>query len=527
MNFPLGRGRSREKARGNTPGRLFRPEDFTGLKYLYDNRTLADGSIGTTLADRSANARTLTCSGTATAQPVGSPRGFEFNAQPALIMSSIQSQYAQDQAGSNLTYAGFLHQAGVAVALRFQVLSSVANSPILTNWGGATSNQNALTILYEGGTEQITVYVTSKTGGGTIHIAAVSTAGEIRCGDVVTLTFEHKTDKTWILTYTREKRANSGTNAAAVTRVVSNSYANTIDATACDFGLTLNAYGGLATFGAMRLHTAAVMTIGSTTTAELVLWRAAVAQQQSFALETPTSDNALAYPANFGDATHPNDSGMVKLAALMVACEQAVVTALGAAGTIKCMVIGDSRFAGSLASVIGTTDARTLAQSGATYTRSAVGPVDDGTASAAKKHNAISGYVTRTTSIPQTGHSQRSASGTSIDVHVGPGKLFNDTRIFTLLIGVNDEGANGFMQRDFVHELALMIEYIYAAVIASGNPAPGFAIITEPVTGTTTTGPLQRRLRSRNRAYSALKQRLASASIVVRIGNANDESYNP
>lgn len=523
----VGRSRARDRAKGKPRTGPFRADDFTGLKYLYDNRAVADGSTGTTLADRSTNRRTLTCSGTATEQPVGSPRCFEFNAQPALIISSIQSQYAQDQAADKLTYAGFLHQAGVAVALRFQVLSSVANSPILTNWGGATSNQNALTILYEGGTEQITVYVTSKTAGGTTHIAAQSTAGEIRCGDVVTLTFEHKTDKTWILTYTREKRANSGTNTAAVTRVVSGSYGSTIDATACDFGLTLNAYGGLATFGAMRLHTAAVMTISGATTNELVLWRAAVAGTQSFAFETPTSDNALIYPTDFGDATHPDDSGMVKLAALMVACEQAVVTALGATGTIKCMVIGDSRMAGSNASVIGVTDARTLAQSGATYTRSAVGPVDDGTASAAKKHNAISAYVTRSTSIPQTGHSQRSASGTSIDAHVGSGKLFNDTRIFTLLIGVNDEGANGFMQRDFVNELALMIEYIYAAVITSGNLAPGFVIITEPVTGTTTTGPLQRRLRARNRAYSALKQRLAGNGIVVRLGNANDESYNP
>ena len=518
--------RSRRRQRTGPSG-LFGASSFTGLKYLYDNRTLADGSIGTTLADRSSNGRTLTCSGTATAQPVGSPRSFEFNAQPALILSSIQSQYAQDQAADKLTYAGFLHQAGVAVALRFQVMTATANSPILTNWGGATSNQNALTILYEGAAEQITVYVTSKTGGGTIHIAAVSTAGEIRCGDVVTLTFEHKTDKTWILTYTREKRANSGTNSAAVTRVVTGSYASTISSAACDFGLTLNAYGGLATFGANRIHTAAVMTIGSSTTAELALWRASVAQTQSFTLETPTSDNALVYATDFGDATHPDDSGMVKLGALMIACEQAVVTALGATGTIKCMVIGDSRFAGSLASVIGTTDARALAQAGATYTRSAVGPVNDGSGGASRFHNAISGYVTRTTSIPQTGHSQRSASGTSIDAHVGPGKAYNDTRIFTFLLGVNDEGSNGFMQRDFVHELGLMIEYIYAAVIASGNLAPGFVLITEPVTGTTTTGPLQRRLRARNRAYSALKQRLAAEGIVLRLGNANDESYNP
>lgn len=522
------RDRSRDRTRGH-PRRAtpFRPDDFAGLKYLYDNRAVADGSIGTSLADRSANARTLTCSGTATAQPVGSPRCFEFNAQPALIISSIQSQYAQDQAADKLTYAGFMHQAGVAVAMRFQVMSGVANSPILTNWGGSTSNQNALTVLYEGGSEQIVVYVTSKTAGGTTHIAASSTAGHIRCGDVVTLTFEHRADKTWTLTWTREKRANSGTNAAAVSSSSSGSYGSTIDTGTCDFGLTLNAYGGLAAFGAMRMHTAAVMTIGATTVAELALWRTAVAAQ-AFTLETPTSDNALTCPTDFGDAmTHPDDSGMTKLAALMIACEQAVVTALGATGTIKCMVIGDSRLAGSLASALGTTDARSLAQAGATYTRSAVGPVDDGTGSAAKKHNAISAYVTRSTSIPQTGHSQRSASGTSIDNHFGSGRLFNDTRLITMLIGVNDEGANGFMQRDFVNELALMIEYIYASVIAAGNPAPGFVIVTEPVTGTTTTGPLQRRLRSRNRAYSSLKQKMGAKGIVVILGNANDESYNP
>jgi hypothetical protein len=206
--------------------------------------------------------------------------------------------------------------------------------------------------------------------------------------------------------------------------------------------------------------------------------------------------------------------------------EQSIVTALGLTGSIKVGVVGDSRMQGTGATIVGTNDARAIMQSGSLgFTRVAVGPIDDGSASASKQHFARSAYVTRT--IPrgtlQVGHSQRSPHTLSIDSYVGPGKSFNDTKIWVDCIGVNESALN---QWNYVDEWVRMCEYRITQQVALTGVLPTFVLVNEPTTGATTTGPQQYMLRARNRAYHAAVTYLRTLTTVAMV-NANLESYFP
>lgn len=496
--------------------RILNAGDFTGILYAYDNDYMAE-TVLASVTDRSANNRTLTVDATASKRPIAFPRSWEQNGQPTISFDGAASCFAQDQSGSKLTYAAPLHQAGIAVALRCQVLGT---GPILGNWGGATSNQNALSIEFNAGTAVLTVYSLSKAGGGTQHIAAVTTANNVRIGDVFTLIYQHKTDKTWTVRIVREAR---NTNDSQLVIPLSGSYGTTIDTGTCDFGLTIGAYGGLATFGSSRIHSLAIMQINSKTTSELAQWESTLSARCNFPFLAYDSDLLLTYPTDYSDATHWDDSGHAIVGARMIALEQAAVTALGATGTVKVGCIGDSRYAGTGASAVGTTSCRAIAQSGATFTRAAVGPVDDGGGTASKFHFARSGYITRTNSAPQSGHSQRTPSATTIDAFIA---TYSDTKVWDVCIGVNDISGAKPLELDYVDELVRIITYLYDTQRSTYGVTPAFVLVNEPVTGTTTTGPLQRTIRARNRAYHAAVAYLRALGITVKLGNINDASYN-
>ncbi len=494
---------------------------FSNLLYAYDNSPQQEATLSS-VTDRGPGGRTLTVNGTASAQPRAFPRNWEQNGQGVLSFNGGANCYAQDQAADKLTYATPLHQAGIAFVVRCEIGGLTSASPIFSNWGGATSNQNALTLEYDDtdSSQKIRVYVTSKTNNGTIHILATSVAGEIQKGDVVTITFKHKTDKTWSLKYVREGRFPGDPR---VTRTVTNSYSSTIHTGAPDYGLTIGAYGGLGTFHSTRIHSLAIMQIGATTDAEITAWEDALAARCNFGWLSWDYDQALAL-ANMTDGKHWNASGDEIVGSHLIVLEQAAVTALGATGTVKVGVVGDSRLTNT-----GASGARGQAQTYASFTRSAVGPVDDGTGRAERYHFARSAYVTRTNTA-NSGHSQRSTHANSIDNFIGASKSYNDTQIFDWVCGINEIAGAGLarpLEWDYCDEECRIFEYLRETCIAQSGVTPGFVILSEPITGTTTIGIEQRRIRTRNRARHAMIAALRARGFVVKYGNLNDQTYYP
>lgn len=514
----FGRSKSRDRSRGK-PVRPLAITAFSGLLYAFDNSAQTEATLASVL-DKSTNARTLSVSGTTAARPRAFPRNWAQNGQGVLSFGN-QSCYAQDQAGDALTYCTPLHQAGIAIVLRAQILS---NGPIVTNWGGGTSNQNAFSIEYNDATGVVTVYVTSRTGGGTVHITAATSAGTVRLGDVFTLTFKHKVDKTWTLKIVREAR---DVGSSQQTYNHSGSYASTISTAAPDFGLTIGSYGGLASFGSSRIHSLAIMQIGSSTDAQITAWENALAARCNFAfLAYDSTQELLQGSGDFTDGTHWDTPGHTKVGAMMVALEQSIVTALGYVGTIKVGVIGDSRISGTPPTPSLANSCRAYAQTNATFTRSAVGPVDDGSGTASKNHFGLSARVMRSNSGGQVGHSQRSAHAASIDAYVGSGKSYNDTDVWSWCIGVNDiVGAARPFEYDNVDERLRTMEYCYAQQRTLAR-VPGFVVMNEPTTGSTTTGPAQRLIRAYNRELHAMVANARGQGFKVAFGDLNETTYH-
>lgn len=508
-----GRSRMRDRSRpaGGTP---LSPPAITGTIYLIDNASAADGSLSS-LSSRRPAPRALTVSGTASAQPRGVSRSYYHGGRPALLFSGSDLQYAQDQNADAATTIAPLTAAGSGFVAR---LALTGFGPILGNWGGATSNENAFSLEFSAG-EVLTLYVTNRGGGGRILIGASTTAADVRVGDTVTITFLHQSNQTWTLKIVREPRDNETTTTTI--NLSGGPYGGTIDATTPLAGLTLGAYRGLATFGAAIIHNFIAFTIGASTATEVAAYEAWIASQCNVTRPAYTATDALqSADWNVADLIHPQD--YTRVANVGRACEQAVVTALGLSGTVKVGVLGDSRAAGpDYLRTLGTNDLRALLQTGATFTRSAVGPIDDGSASATRFHFARSAYVTRGFGV-QLGHSQATPTATTIDNYVGSGKSFNDVNVWTIWLGYNEPSGANATSLDWVYEYERLIRYLYTTQRALAGVTPGFALIGEPATYTTTTGPLQRRLRARNHQLRVMAARLAAEGYTIALGNIND-----
>jgi hypothetical protein len=275
---------------------------ISGLYYVYNNR-LAQTSSFSTLADQSLNNRTLTSAVTASAWPSGYDRDWAQNGEPVIGFDEARSQYLQDQAGDAITYANQINKAGTAFITRFQVLNSVAERQIFGTWDVATSNQNATSLTFNN--SKITWYVTSKTGGGTTHIAATVATNDVKYGDVVTVIGQHKSDKTWNMEVIVEPRSGSGTRTTILT---SGSYASVINTGSGDRGLTLGAPGTVAAnFGSFNLHTLAIFSMSANTANDIVNAKAYLANKCNFSFVGFNSNDGLIQGSDFTDGTHWNN----------------------------------------------------------------------------------------------------------------------------------------------------------------------------------------------------------------------------
>lgn len=520
-----------EDGGGTTPS--WTPLSFgSRLMAYYANSSSTDGDVGTSIADLGPNARTLTCSGTASAQPEGFPRGWHLNGKPYYRIRAAASQYAQDQGAAS--FWNRMHRfLGCTVVWKGALTDANTGIALLGNWGGATSNQNSFRIDWTASTEILTFGVTSKVGGGTQHISSSTTANALHVGDVVLILWVMRSDNTWEYRITREARYPGDTDTTIT--VTGTKAGGTPDSADPDFGLTFGARGGLASgFTSMDMAECFVLNEAlDLDGAEATSLRTYMSNRYDFSFLSFDADTALAYSTDYADTTHWDDSGHDIVGDVMWALQEDAATDLGwTTGTKKIGVIGDSRYLGTGASAVGTTDCRAILAanaSGATYTHSGVGPVDDGSANAASKnHFARSGYVTR--SVGATlGHSQRSSHSVSIDAYVGSAKSYNDTHLWHDCIGINDlNRAIGERETwDFVDEWVRMVVYRYDTQIAQASVTPGFCLVNEPVTGVTTTGALQRLIRCRNRAYHSAVAYLRSLGYVVKFGNINDTTYHP
>lgn len=491
-----------------------------------------EGALSSGIADLSANARTLSVSATGSAQPVGYERGWAFGARPIFRLKSTSSQWAQDQGAAS--YWNRLHRfLGVTIIWHGQLTeSATAEGALLSTWGGATSNQNAISINFLHATEQVRVICTSKTAGGTVHVSSYTSANDLHIGDVVTIVWVMRSDNTWECRILRRGRF-PGQADATVT--ISGTKGGTpVDSGDPDFGPTFGAYGGRAT-GLISSDVAEcfilsrAITLGGDEHQQILDW---LDDRYAFDFLSFDGEQLLSAASDYTDGTHWDDSGHDKIGDLLWTLQQAAATQLGVtSGTLRVGCLGDSRLAGTGASVLGTTDAKAILAanaSGAAYTHLGVGPVDDGGGNAASKDSfARSGYTTRTNSV-SSGHSQRTSSATTINNYVGSGDAYNATRLWHIILGVNDVDTTATAREahEYVDELVRIITFIYDEQVGQGT-TPGFTLTTEPVTGDTTTGAQQRLIRARNRAYHKAVAYLRSLGYVVLFGNTNDTTYNP
>lgn len=491
-----------------------------------------DGSMASGIADRSTNARTLNVSGTGSAQPVALPRVWALNGRPAVRFKSTSTQYAQDQ--GSLAYWNRLHRfQGTTIVWKGAILGTTTTGVLMSTWGGGTSNQNAISVNWLGATEQIQLACTSKVGGGTVHVNATTTANVLHVGDVLTIIWVMRSDNTWEARITREGRFPG--QADSTITLTGSKAGGTPDSGNGDFGPTFGAYGGLAT-GLMSSDMAECFVLSEAITLDgpdheaITDWLDGLYDVTFLSYD---GENLLTYPTDYSDTTHWDDSGHDIVGDLLWTLQQAAATQLGvSSGTLRVGVLGDSRLMGTGASAVGTTDARAVLAAnalGAAYTHLGVGPINDGSGNAASaNHFARSGYATRTNSA-SSGHSQRTTSATTIDNYVGASKSYNATKLWHITLGVNEiVGTTQAAQEqyEYVDELVRMVVFAYDSQVAQGT-TPGFTLCTEPVTGTVTTGPAQRLIRARNRAYHSAVAYLRSLGYVCVFGNTNDTTYNP
>src|SRR5262249_42621729 len=99
-----------------------------------------------------------------------------------------------------------------------------------------------------------------------------------------------------------------------------------------------------------------------------------------------------------------------------------------------------------------------------------------------------------------------------------------DRFVIIELLGVNDAARDEW---DATCEKAKSFDDIVARERAAGRIDPGWVVCDEPVTGSTTTGSLQKKLRAVNRARHAMvgayRQRYPNARI--KFVKTNDETY--
>ena len=500
----------------------------TGLKYAYAANAANDGTI-TTLSDFSGNSRTLTGSGsTSYPYPLSFPRNWAQNGNPVFGFDLANTQNAIDFGASSASYADFLNQPGMGVVFRGQVFDG-ANTILFGN-SDTTVNQNGMYVMYDNTNFLLKIVKTSTSGSGTTHLSYNTATGSLKPGDVFQLTFVHNSDRTWSVKVIREARTPSDTRTTITSSGTSTANANS--GASYGFAVGSSPIGSLYT--SMRVQNLMVFSASSTTAADVADWEAYCNNKFNFNFLTFDSDVSTTFTtANIPSFLNWNATAAAAAANQAKTLEQAVVNAMGLSGSsVKVGVIGDQRAVGA-GTTIGTNDYRTMIQFGSgsfNFTRVPVGPINDGTASAAKNHFAITNAIERAQTSPyKVGHSQRSSNGsTTIDTYVGAGKSYNDVRIWNWVIGGGAWPTVTFpLIRDNIDELARIWEYCIQQQQANAGITPGFVLHTLNVHRTNGNGVITPNIRNYNREMHAMVSYMRNQGYTVKFGNLNKEDVNP
>jgi hypothetical protein len=513
--------------------------------YFYDNAEAQDGAL-TSLADKSGNDRTLTVAG-GTASPVAMPRSPRMNLRPVIGFNDGLAQRMWDAASDAATYATQLTATagGFGFFWKGKLLdSNTVDASLWGNWDDGTSNQNAFNLTYNG--TYLIPYLTSKAGGGTVHIGTNTAQSDGRVallpGDKIAVTgMIHIAAKTWTLKVIRARRDRNDAGPFVIN--ASGSWSTAVDSGAADFGIVLGAFGGHGTSNVSghHLEVLSVFLLGADSAAEVAELEAAVAARSDYALRVPDYTSNPIVAADFEvDGIHWKKAGATHWATNAIAAEQAMVERLGLndGREINSAALGDSRLGGHVPTdgTLGVDDPRAQLAAGTFvgFTHVGYGPVDDGSGNDASKFSfARSAYVIRSQGSgggAQLGHSQRSPHSASIDKFVDAltgthplADLWHVLLGVNCLVGVPDVNRLAWEQAD---ELLRLLEFIIEQRQLVDGFTPGIILYLEPITLTTTTGLPQRAIREFNAGVLRVAAALEAAGVEVIVVDLNDGTYH-
>lgn len=492
-----------------------------------DNSAAVEDALPS-LLDRSGNSRHFTVSGVSTARPRGLPMNMGFGGQPAIRLDSSASTYAVAPGTVGDWPAWHLDDFTIIVEGYCWQFAGT-DVPFITCWSVGSSNENAIFLGTHASNNTLRAFITSTTGGGTSHLPnAVTANGTLRPGDRFTAIWRRAGTTSRL--YLRRK-ARFPLDVDVVTTDT-----DTITGT-----INTGAPVGMMTIGSNRLTTGTYADVDisdvllfnrSITDDELNQYVTWSTSRYDFPWINYASTNALTVVTDFnGDHIHLNDTGHAKFGASMWANQQAIAAEMGlTSGIVRIATCGDSRMDGFTASGAATTGRQVRANlaAGASYIDTPVGPASPGGYGGVTF--ALSSTIERGHAFSASpGFSYRTPSAGSIDQHMAPGELYRNVDIAHFLIGINDLNAtlNAIRARDHTYERYLSILYMQAQVQEAASHAMGVSLLTEPSTGLTATGYLQRAIFARNREYHALVRALRRQGIVSAISNLHDDTYNP
>lgn len=486
------------------PGRLWSPVGLSPLAWI-DNSAATEDALPS-LIDRSGNGRHFAVSGVSTARPRGLPMNMGFGGQPAIRFDSTASTWAI--APGTVGDWPAWHLDDFTIIVEGYCWQSAGNDiPFVTCWSVGSSNENAIFFGTHSANNTLRAFITSTTGGGTSHLPnAVTANGTLRPGDRFTAIWRRSGTTSRL--YLR-RRARFPTDVDVVTTDT-----DTITGT-----INTGAPVGMITIGSNRLTTGnyadaeisdVLLFNRSITDDELALYVTWSTTRYDFPWINYASTHILTPFTDFnGDNIHPNDAGQADIGAAMWANQQAIAAEMGlTSGIVRIATCGDSRMDGFTASGSATTGRQVRANlaAGASYTDTPVGPSSPGGYGGVTF--ALSSSIERGHAFSASpGFSYRTPSAGSIDQHMAPGELYRDVDIAHFLLGINDLNIalNAVRARDHLYERYLSILYMQAQVQDAAGHAIGVGLLTEPSTGITATGYLQRIIFARNREYHHLR----------------------
>lgn len=494
----------------------------------WSNSAATEGELSSVL-DFSSSSRNAAVHSTTSRRPRGLPQNASHGFRPAIRQDEVSQTYFM-ATGSLSDWPAF-HKDNFTLIFEGVLLGSSAPQALLTTWGGSTSNQNSISIE-KGASETLQFYITSQTGGGSVHLNRLTTTGTVRQGDRISLVWRRGGTSSQI--YIRRRARFPGDTDQVTT------YTDTITGTphsGDEAGfLTCGSYIGLAS-GFLSADFSDIIVLNrSISDSELSSYSSWAQSEYDFPWIGYESNQPLLNNVDIGagagggaDSRHPNNAGHLKMGNAMWANQRFLTTELGlTGGNVYVATIGDSRMDGYNA-VGNSNTARAVCHSlallSASYSDVVIGPAGAyGTGTF-----AISGMIEReNTRTASKGTSYRTPGTNSIDVYMGPSGSYQNAHIIHFLLGTNDfaSGIGPMMFHDSLYERVLTCEYIRSRVMSSSAHSVGISILNEPIQADGASSA-QRLVFARNRDYHALIRELRRRGFSVAISNLHDTTYLP